>query len=162
MKIILHAVISILILHLTCAQLTLAASDQTYTNTDLEKYKGDGNGRIIPEKSPQSPKQQSRTSKSSDEKSKKYWCSKGTALRAKVDKAKDKVEVAEQALSDSDNPAAVKKKKISSEQRHTAAERKVRTAKKELYRAEQALEALEQDAHRQNVPPGWLRCQFSY
>ncbi|HTZ18655.1 MAG TPA: hypothetical protein VMB78_09495 [Dissulfurispiraceae bacterium] len=162
MKIILYAVIAVLILHLTCAQLYVAAADQPYTNTDLEKYQGSRNGSVVPEKPEPTRKQDSKVSRGSDEKSKRYWCSKGTALRAKVDKATDKVELAERDIAAADNTTVTKKKKNSSEHNPKSAEKKLRTAKKELYRAEQALEALEQDAHRQNVPPGWLRCQFSY
>jgi len=160
MKIILIASVIILMSPLSFVQSSFAG--QTFTNTDLEKYKRDDSGAIIPEKPPQPQKPEVRISRGSGEKSKKYWCSKGTALKTKVDRAKDKVEEAEKVLADADNPTTVKKKKISTEQRHKSAERKVRSAKKELYRAEHELAALEEDAHRQNVPPGWLRCQSGY
>jgi hypothetical protein len=53
---------------------TLAVAGQTFTNTHLERYKGEDNGVIIPEKVPQHPKKENRTSRAADEKSKKYWC----------------------------------------------------------------------------------------
>jgi hypothetical protein len=134
------------------------AAGQAFSNTDLQKYQADADGSIIPEKAPSAPQAQKkdlRISKGSDEKSKQYWCSKGSARRAKIDKAKARVEDAEQKLQETGPRPFTKKNRAS-------AEKKVRSAKKELYRAEQSLEDLEQQAHRQNIPPGWLRCQFSY
>ena len=133
-----------------------ASADRSFSNSDLEKYHGDVNGVIIPETKPPAPvKKEKAAKKKQDEKSKQYWCSRGNLLRAKVDRAKDKVESAEQKLAGMDNLSRKKKSR-------SDAEKKVRSAKKELYRAEQALNDLEQSAHRQNIPPGWLRCQFSY
>ena len=133
-----------------------ANSDRSFGNADLERYKGDVNGVIIPETAPPASVRKEKTAKKKqDEKSKQYWCSRGSSKRAKVDRAKANVEAAEQKLADlADQPR--KKKSFS------AAEKKVRSAKKELYRAEQELNGLEQAAHRQNIPPGWLNCQFSY
>ncbi len=148
-----------LILPLTAA---LAGSEQTYTNKDLERYRGEDTGAVAPEAAPQVPKKESRASKATDERSKKYWCSRGSVLTTKVDRAKEKVRDAEQKLADTDDLAVTKMKNGSSQKRRESAEKKVRSAKKELYRAEHSLEALEQDAHRQNIPPGWLRCQFTY
>jgi hypothetical protein len=156
MKMFLLVMVSILITALLGADGTAAAAGQTFSNTDLEKYTADADGSIIPEKTPstpQAPKKELRSSKGSNEKSKEYWCSRGSARHAKVDKVKARVEEAEQKLSES-RPLNKKNR--------ASAEKKVRSAKKELYRAEQSLEELEQQAHRQNIPPGWLRCQFSY
>ena len=131
-------------------------SDRPFRNADLEKYKGDVNGVIIPETTPPAPVKKEKTAKKKkDEKSKQYWCSRGSATKAKVDRSKANVEAAEQKLADlADQP---RKKKSCS-----AAEKKVRSAKKELYRAEQELNDLERTALRQSIPPGWLNCQFSY
>ena len=142
------------------------ASSQTFTNTDLKKYNADSNGVVIPDKAPSAPaaeKKEKRVSKKTGEQSKKFWCARGSARRAKVDKARARVEVeeAERELADKD-PEAVAKQKHSSAEKNVHAERKVRAAKKELYRAEQSLNDLELQAHSQNIPPGWLRCQFSY
>jgi hypothetical protein len=132
------------------------SSDRSFSNTDLERYKGDVNGVIIPETAPPVPVKKEKTAKKKqDEKSKEYWCSSGSSQRAKVNRAKAMVETAERKLADIDNLSL--KNKIRSD-----AERKVRSAKKKLYRAEQAFKDLEQTAHRQNIPSGWLRCQFSY
>jgi len=146
--------LSLLIGALLAAQGLAAATGQVFTNTDLEKYKADVDGSIIPKKAPsvpQAPQRERHISKGSDEKSKQYWCSRGSSRRANVDKARARVEDAKQKLPDQDPGSFIKKNR-------TSAEKKVRSAKKELYRAEQSLADLEQQAHKQNIPPGWL-CQ---
>jgi hypothetical protein len=156
MKNLLLVLVSALIMALLGAE--GPAAGQTFNNTDLEKYHADADGSIIPEKAPSAPQAQKkdlRTSKGSGEKSKQYWCSRGSTHRAKVDKAKARVEDAELKLQETAPRPYTRKNRGS-------AEKQVRSAKKELYRAEQSLEDLEQQAHRQNIPPGWLRCQFSY
>jgi len=136
--------------------LPACAGERSFSNSDLDKYKGEDNSIIIPKIEPAPPaKHQKASRKSDDEKSKQYWCSKGSSAKAKVQKAKDKVDDAHQRLANIYDERGKKKGRAD-------AERKVRAAKKDLYRAEQDLNDLEQSAHRQNVPPGWLRCQFSY
>lgn len=105
---------------------------------------------------PPAPVKKEKTArKKKDEKSEQYWCSRGSAKKAKVDHSKANVEAAEKKLADlADQP---REKKSCS-----AAEKKVRSAKKELYRAKQELNDLEQAALRQSIPPGWLNCQVSY
>lgn len=142
-----------------------ASGAQTFTNSDLDRYKATDSITVSPEKSASPQKDVSgpkASTKASAEKSKKYWCSKATSLRAKVDRAKSEVEDAERSLRETETGSVSRKTRSSSEKRHKSAEKKVRSAKKALYSSEQDLNALEQEAHRQNVPPGWLRCQFSY
>lgn len=131
------------------------ATERSFSNADLDKYRGEPGGVIIPKAEPAVPAKKEKRTRKPDEKSKQYWCSKGSSARAKVDRASDKVEDANQKLINTPDDRRKKKGRAD-------AERKVRTAKKELYRAEQELNELERSAHRQNVPPGWLRCQFSY
>jgi hypothetical protein len=146
--------LSVLIGALLAAQGLAAATGQVFTNTDLEKYKADVDGSIIPQKAqsvPQLPQRERHISKGSNEKSKQYWCARGSSRRANVDKARARVEDAEQKRPDQDPGSFIKNNR-------TSAEKKVRSAKKELYRAEQSLADLELQARRQKIPPGWL-CQ---
>jgi len=63
-------------------------SDRSFRNADLEKYKGDVNGVIIPETTLQHLSRKRRRQRKEDEKSKQYWCSRGSAIKAKVDRSK--------------------------------------------------------------------------
>jgi hypothetical protein len=134
-----------------------SSEKRSFGNSDLEKFNGNGgNGLIIPDTiPPKNARLEKPAKKASNEKSKQYWCSKGSSKRNKVDRAKLKVEDAERKLADMGDHPGKNKTRLK-------AEKKLRSAKKELYRAEQELEDLEQSAHRQNVPTGWLRCQFTY
>ena len=57
--------------------------------------RGEANGVIIPETTSPVP-----VKKEKDEKSKQYWCSRGSATKAKVDRSKANVEAAEQKFAD--------------------------------------------------------------
>lgn len=148
--------LTLMLMVLTAAHWPASSADRSFSNADLDRYKGETEGVIIPETiSPAPSKKEKPAKKVSEEKSKQYWCSRGSSQRVKVDRAKAKVEDAERKIADMD--AQPRKKKSRS-----IAEKKVREAKKELYRAEQELNDLEQKAHRQSIPPGWLRCQSGY
>ena len=164
MQLCIFAILSMLISVLMSAYGVAATSSKTFTNTDLEKYAADSSGVVIPDKelsAPAATKKEKHVSKKTGEQSKKFWCARGSARRAKVDKARARVKDAELELAD-EYPGPVADKKHSSAEKNVNAEKKVRSAKKELYHAEQSLNDLEQQAHSQNIPPGWLRCQFSY
>jgi hypothetical protein len=164
MQLCILSILSMLLAVLMSVHGAVDAASQTFTNTDLERYNADTNGVIIPDKTPSAPaaaKKEKRVSKKTEEQSKKFWCARGSARRAKVDKTRAKVEDAERELAEAD-PGPASKKKHSSAEKKVHAGKRVRAAKKELYLAEQSLNDLEQQAHSQNIPPGWLRCQFTY
>ncbi len=139
-----------------------AAAEQPYTNADLSNYKGDNGGTVIGDRPLPEGREKKGSPKNKDEKSQQYWCSKGTAYKNQIDKSKTKVDDAERNLSILDSQGPDGKRSKDRKKSHSAAEKKLRNAKKELSRSEEELAQFEQKAHRQNIPPGWLRCQFHY
>jgi septal ring factor EnvC (AmiA/AmiB activator) len=95
---------------------------------------------------------------------KEYWCKKASVLQRAIDKARDNVRYEEEKLKRAKNsrPSMSYKQQKSYEARISELERKVERAKNSLNYAEKDLQDLENEAHRKSIPPGWLRCQFTY
>lgn len=97
--------------------------------------------------------------KTKEQKDKEYWCKKATAYREKIEKAQAEIKEAEKRLSETEGTDlldAKKKKGIKKSQKDLT------RAKKQLKEAERELNKLEDEAHRKGIPPGWLRCQFTW
>jgi hypothetical protein len=99
-----------------------------------------------------------KTLNSSETVNKERWCKKATGLNNRVDSAKKELESAKKKKQEAETATSRKKKA----QQLGAAEKRVAGAQKALDNAEKKLSDLEQEAHRKGVPPGWLRCQYSY
>ncbi len=136
---------------------------RVYTNEDLKKERpAQKQGRIDdqPDLKASRAIKKRDPQKSSADSGKDKWCKNGTHLRNRVDGAKDSLKTAEKKQADAAARAEQRKK---GRQKATAvSDAPVRKAKGNLARAEKQLSDLEQDAHRKGIPPGWLRCQFSY
>jgi hypothetical protein len=136
-----------------------AEKARTFRNEDLQKFQVP----TVPDNSSKqgpSPKEDSSSIDLSEKQAKERWCSAGTVLRERVDKARQLVEEAEKRRRDADmewNWNLDYKAKLI-----IAAEEDLRQARKELAIAQKELDDLEQSAYRQGIPPGWLRCQFDY
>lgn len=94
-----------------------------------------------------------------EQKEKEFWCKKAIQHKKKMGKAQDEIKEAEKKLAEleeSNLPDAKKKKAVKKTQKDLS------DAKKQLKYAERDLSELEDAAHRKGIPPGWLRCQFSW
>ena len=140
--------------------LDCAAADTpiVYTNDDL--YRKSPADIRDSERRPQTETKTNKSHKSagSSDAVKENWCKKATGLQNRVDSARKDLETAKKKKQDAETVNSRKKRA----QYVAAAEKKVAHAQKALDNAEKKLSDLEQEAHRKGVPPGWLRCQFSY
>lgn len=124
-----------------------------YTNQDIEKYKkpSDSKSRVVRTDKAEGKKEKSQKSK--EELEKEYWCKTATSYKKKIEKIKDEIAEAEKELSGESSMSLSYKKK-------ETIQNKITKSKKQLRYAEKDLNGLEDEAHRKEVPPGWLRCQF--
>jgi phage-related minor tail protein len=125
----------------------------TFSNRDLERYKSPTDGTPAPATRRTAAKR--RTARDDRQREKDYWCSKAQACQKKIDRARDKVKEVEQLASDESGGLTFTESRLKKPTR-----RKYEKAKKDLKKAERELRYLEEDAHRKDIPPGWLRCQF--
>jgi hypothetical protein len=125
----------------------------TFSNKDLERYKSPTDETPAPATRQTASKR--RTARNDQQREKDYWCSRAQAYQKKIDRAQDKVKDVEQLASDESGGQAFTESRLKKPTR-----RKYERAKKELKEAERELRYLEEDAHRKDIPPGWLRCQF--
>jgi hypothetical protein len=125
----------------------------TFSNKDLERYKSPSDETPVPATGQTVTKR--RTAKKDDRREKNYWCSKAQTYQKKIDRARDKVKEVEQLASDESGGLAFSESRLKKPTR-----KKYEKAEKELKGAERELQYLEEDAHRKDIPPGWLRCQF--
>jgi hypothetical protein len=91
-----------------------------------------------------------------------YWCKKATQYERKVEIAQDEVKETEKELSELKDASfqGNSRKKKSTEKNIRSTQKKLEGAKKRLKYAERDLSDLGDEAHRKDIPPGWLRCQF--
>jgi hypothetical protein len=134
-----------------------------FTNEDLKKQNrpGDGDSGITPKASETSKEMKPASKKPSGDAGKERWCRKATGLRGRIDSAKAHLSAEEKKRADAEAGIPIRSsKKFTPKKEPSAAG--VRKARIKLESAEKDLSRLEQEAHRRNIPPGWLRCQFSY
>ena len=124
----------------------------SFTNQDLEKYRTDDSAAAPAAFRTEARK---RTAKRDEQKDKAYWCKRAREYQKKIDRAKDEVKDSEKDVSDDSGASNLSERKASKSSR-----RKYEQAKKQLREAQRDLSYLEEEAHRRDIPPGWLRCQF--
>ncbi len=148
---------------------------KVFTNKDLEEYKkpsDDKNNATSETSNDKSKKKmtyflkrnqesdedyQKIMEEEKEERLQRYWCRKGTQHRRKVEKAEMRVKDAEDYLSEVEHDYA----SVSTNScRRKGADNRLKRAKQLLKEAEDDLSHIEDEAHRQWIPPGWLRCQF--
>jgi hypothetical protein len=150
-----------------CPFPAIAADDQprVLTNDDLSGRPRAENQKPAdnPGAKKESRQKKIRPSKQAGDRDKERWCKDGSRYRNRVDEAKANFYEAEKKYSEArdraDSRFPKKKKQMLKAAVSDAA---VRKARLKLEKAEKQLLDLEQDAHRKNVPPGWLQCRFSY
>ncbi len=125
----------------------------TFSNKDLERYqdpKGESLGPVA-----DNAAEKGRTTVKDERREKDYWCSKARASQKKIDRAKDEVKDVERLSSEENGGEAFSESRLKKPTR-----KKYEKAKKDLREAERDMQYIEEDAHRKDIPPGWLRCQF--
>lgn len=130
---------------------------RVYTNDDLDRHKTSPD----PEGSGSQVSQESKKSRVKDVKhvDMETWCNRGEHCRSRIERAKRELELAEAKYKENLSRRRIARR---SGKREETAEAKMNKARQKLEQAERDLHDLEQNAHRKNIPPGWLRCQFGY
>lgn len=124
-----------------------------YTNQDIEKYKKPSDSKSAAVRTDKTSEKSGKSQKLKEEHEREYWCKTATSYKRKIEKVKDDIAEAEKELSgESSMHISYKKKKT--------IQNKITKSKKQLRYAEKDLAEFEGEAHRKEVPPGWLRCQF--
>ncbi len=134
----------------------LAGDSRVFTNEDVETYeKLHHSDDESLKKSKKGKKHREDSGQQSNKR--EYWCKRGTAVQEKVERAREKVAKAEEYC------AEMRSKKFwrkASDRSVENADLKLEKAKEQLRSAERSYRAIDDEAHRKGIPPGWLRCQF--
>lgn len=121
------------------------------TNEDLEKYKKPSDYKGTVAKPAGAEAKRDAAAQLREQKEGEYWCRKANSLRKRIENYRDDVQELEKALDELKDRKGKKRRSL---------ETKLLKAKKHLTSSEGDLTALEDEAHRKGIPPGWLRCQF--
>lgn len=130
-----------------------------FSNKDIEQYKNPSDDKSSSTKPNKAETRKEEAAKLKEQKEKEYWCKEATKYRKKIEKAQADIKETEKRLSETEGTDlldAKKKKGIKKSQKDLA------RAKKQLKEAGRELNKLEDEAHRKGIPPGWLRCQFTW
>lgn len=98
--------------------------------------------------------------KRQEETEKRSWCSRGKFLRKEIERAESNFKAAKEYHDRIERDNAVISRINSC--KLSGAKNWLKDAKNRLERARKELSDLENEAHRQWIPPGWVRCQFDY
>ncbi len=95
---------------------------------------------------------------------KEYWCKKANAHRKKIEKAQSEIAETEEKLAKLKDAASretgKKRRPLESDIKKT--EKRLKEIERQRKENERKLGSLEEEAHRKGIPPGWLRCQFTF
>jgi chromosome segregation ATPase len=122
-----------------------------FTNQDIERYKETSDSRGSVQGPGSGGAKKETAARLQAKREAESWCKKARTSRKRIQKDKDDVQEIEGALEDLKDTKSRKKAGL---------EKKLAKARKQLESSERDLAELEDDAHRNGVPPGWLRCQF--
>ena len=141
---------------------TMQKEGLSFTDRDIDRYKKPSDNKTPVTTSTRRKEKEDNALRIREQQEQEYWCKKATLYKRKIENAQDEVEEWEKRLSelrDSDFQGSTKKKKIV-EKNIKISQKKLERAKKQLEYTERDLSDLEEEAHRKEIPPGWLRCQF--
>jgi uncharacterized protein YecA (UPF0149 family) len=131
---------------------------QLFTNQDIEKYKGPSEAKTTDTKTVlREDREKALDDKNQsirEEREKEYWCKKASAYKKKIKKADDDVKETENKISEES------RKNLHADKKTALLQKRLEKARKKVEYAEADLGELEDEAHRNGIPPGWLRCQF--
>lgn len=147
-----------LLLFAAAAQLPLIGSAQeqppVYSNRDIEKYKLPSDSRPVEIKKRDAREERKMDAHAAkDNLERERWCKRTTAQKKKIEKAQYDVQTTEKAIRREEEKDFRGTKKSKQLQDRLARE------KRKLTVEEGALNDIENEAHRNGIPPGWLRCQ---
>lgn len=143
---------SILALTLTAS---LAYAEKVLTNEDLEKY----NVAPITKSKSETENGSADTGGREVQQQKEdpqLWCNRARELKDKISSAKAAYIQAQERKAEADRNYL----SIGASAAREEANAKLSQAETAVKAAESELRDLEDSAHRQGIPPGWLRCQF--
>lgn len=137
-----------LLLFAAAAQLPLIGSAQeqppVYSNRDIEKYKLPSDSRPVEIKKRDAREERKMDAHAAkDNLERERWCKRTTAQKKKIEKAIRREE-------EKDFRGTKKSKQLQD---------RLAREKRKLTVEEGALNDIENEAHRNGIPPGWLRCQ---
>ena len=140
------------------------AESTIYSNQDIEKYKRPADNTARAEKNSRSEAKKEKAGKAAEQQEKEYWCKQATSYKNKMDKAQDEAGKQEKRLAELKDAAGqeIGKKRKSLEKEISNTQKKLKNAQKQLEDRQKDLDRLEGEAHKKGVPPGWLRCQFTW
>ncbi|BCB95220.1 hypothetical protein JZK55_01420 [Dissulfurispira thermophila] len=147
-----------------------------FSNEDIEKYKSHSDNKMSETKartagSPESRRlsgmrieTKEKAEKTRGHKEKEYWCKRATFYKNKIERAESEIAAAEGKLTELKEAALREtgKKRRIIEADIKKIEKKLKEIKRKRKENEKDLNRLEDEAHRKNIPSGWLRCQFDW
>jgi hypothetical protein len=143
-----------------------------FTNKDLEPYRPPSTAAETPSRSAvdasvgiskdHTTEKRQKAEKIAGKKEQEYWCKKGRQVNKRLALAKDEVEERTARLHELEAAAAqvIGTRRSTLEKQRNKAGRDLKAATKRLRERQETLAELEHDAYRNNIPAGWLRCQY--
>ncbi len=125
-----------------------------YSNRDIEKYKLPSDARPV-ERSKQTTREDRKTDAraAKDNLERERWCKRTTAQKKKIEKARHDIQMTEKAI------RREEEKNFRGTKKSRQLQDRLEQDKRKLAVAEEELNDIEHEAHRREIPPGWLRCQ---
>lgn len=121
-----------------------------FSDKDVEQYKMPSDNKPPGTRVKDARTKEEKAAEKKEQREQEDWCKRATLLRKRIEKAQDAALEIEEELS---------AEKLSRKKR-IPLEKKLKRARKQVSYAEKDLTDLENEAHRKDIPPGWLRCQF--
>ncbi|MGC2061868.1 MAG: hypothetical protein WA610_02750 [Thermodesulfovibrionales bacterium] len=137
-----------------------------FTNRDLEQYRPAASDTpsqsAVSAPTDHTAEKRQKTAAIVNKKEQERWCKKSRQVKKSLALAKDKVDEHTARLHELEAAGGqvLGKKRSGLEKQRSKAARDLKAATKRLRDRQETLAELEDDAHRNNIPPGWLRCQF--
>jgi len=130
---------------------------QLFTNQDIEKYKVPSEAKTTDTKTvlreDRGEVRDNKNQSISEDQEKEYWCKKASTYKKKIKKADDDVRETEKKIYEESS------KSLHASKKNEQLQKRLEKAREKIKDAEADLGELEDEAHRKDVPPGWLRCQ---
>ena len=121
-----------------------------FSNEDIEQYKMPSDNKSRDARATKTDDREEKAREKKEQLDRENWCKRANLLKRKIEKAQDEISEAKKELSEEN----MSRRKV------PALRKKLGKAEKQKEYAERDLSDLEEEAHRKDVPPGWLRCQF--
>jgi len=131
---------------------------QVFTNQDIERYTSQSDAKTAPTErvfqEDRAERRRNERHRIREEQEMEYWCDRATASNRRIEAEKEAIKEREEEIFEA------KIKGRYSHKKNAKLEKSIEGAKKRLRKAEGDLTALENEAHRKGIKPGWLRCQI--